>query len=171
LQHQAAADQQHQADGDFDHHKRIAQARVARAGAPAGFVFQDIIHGGLCRSERRRQSEEDAGGQGYAAEEDEDRQAGSGRSQIRQRAELRFRYRCNEQIDTPLGTQEAYGCAKDGQEKTLRQQLRDEVRTCRAQSGSHREFFAAADGTGQQQIRDVGARNQQNKPDRAQQHQ
>ena len=51
--------------------------------------------------------------------------------------------------------------ARDGQQKTFGEQLADEAFAAGAHCGAHRKFLAAGEGTGEQQIGEVGATDEE----------
>ena len=75
-----------------------------------------------------------------------------------------------DQVEHPLRDQQPDQPADRRQDQRLGQQLPDQLRAVGADRQAHGHFTAAPSGAGQQQVGDVGARDQQHQAGHAEQH-
>src|SRR6267143_4500442 len=72
-------------------------------------------------------------------------------------------------MDAPLSAEKPDGSADEGEQQAFGQQLGDQAGPARAQSRTHGKFLAPADGTGHDEVGDVGARDQKDESDGSEQ--
>ena len=159
---QAGADQQHQRDRDFRDHEEAAQPAPAAAEAafalrvPAARLERGVEIDAR-RAQRRREAEEDAGANRDGKGEDEHRGVEPNRFEPRDVA----RVDRPDDLQRDLGDRQAGGAAENAEQHALGQQLADEAFPARAERRPDGDLFLPAGGAGEQQIGDVGARDQQ----------
>ena len=165
------ATSKNEGDRDFDDHERGAKASMAGAGAAARFVFQNVVDRRASRRDCRNETEEQRGEQRDEAKESKHREADARGAEIRHGEELRFRNRGEQKADTPLCRDEADGGAYEREHQAFRQELSGEIGSRGTESGAHGKFLAARDRTREEKIGDVGARDEQNETNSAEQDQ
>ena len=108
--------------------------------------------------QRGRQPEDQAGGYRDEKGEPDGAHIDGDRQPDRQ---VGVRHPSHQQVDSPEGKQHAEDSARRGQQQAFREQLPDQA----AATGTHRQadgdFLLAANGPRQEQVRHVGAHNQQ----------
>jgi len=136
-----APDQEHAGESNFSHDKDGAEALMAAAlpGAGAG-VLERLLQVAGSHAEARDEAEEDG-----SEDSDEDGPAQSGAVYVQGTEQGK----CNgplmaepcEQDGRESQTEDGSGCGKD---EALGEQLSDDAAAAGAESGAHREFFAAS---------------------------
>ncbi len=166
------ADQQHQREREFGNHQQAAQAvarqtqtAVALTAAAGGFERRVQVH--FDGAPGGGDAEEKAGDEGDAEGEGQNGAVDGDVLQPRNVAGIDGAHH----VEGPLGDEEAGGAAHDGEQKAFGQQLADDAQAARAQRGADGDFLFAGGGAREQQVGDVGAGDQQNQRDRAEQDQ
>ncbi len=164
-EHEAAADQQDEAEGHFRDHHSVAQPAGAAESGIAAAAAQHLGDIGACGAPGRDGAEDGGGGErGKQGEHDsggidrdgiEARQVGGG-----ERAQL---------TDGEGGQRDSRGAAGDGEYQRLRQHLGQEPPPVAAERGPHREFALAQRGAHQQQVGHVRAGDEEQEDHRAHQ--
>ncbi len=165
LQQQAAARQQHDGERRFDDDERMLEPVAAAAGAAAAAVAQSFLQGEPRAAESRRKSERQSGGDGDRRGKRQhapvERQPHGGHGLGHQR--LQKPHDRNRERESGDG-------AESGEHQALDQKLRDQPAASCAERRAHRHFAAAHGSARHQQIRQVDARDQQDRRRRAEQH-
>ena len=74
-------------------------------------------------------------------------------------------------LDAQAGDQQAEGAAREREEGRLGEELADDAAAARAEGRADGDLLAPAERPGEHEVGDVGARDQEDEPDRAEQHQ
>ena len=162
---QRGADQQHERQGDLRRHEDVAQPAVDAAGTGPGVVTKRRAERHFTRLEERRQRAEQAGADRQRRRDREGapvdgdivaaRQFGAG--------DPRQRRHCQ---PGDADTEEAAG---DRKRQDFADELTRQPSSRGAEHDPRRDVAPAIDAAGQQQVRHVGAGDQQHRADRAQQ--
>jgi hypothetical protein len=118
--------------------------------------------GGSRGLQRRHQAEEEGRGQRDAGREQQDPQVGCRRERDVGRVE---REEAQERAGQADGQHEPGRAPRAGQDQALEQELFDDLPPPRAERRPDRDLLLAGRRTGQQQVRDVRARDQQHQAD------
>ena len=161
--HQPGADQEHERQRDLQHDERAAQLVAAHAAGVASPVAQRVNQVAGDRPQRRGEPEQDRG----------DRRSSRG---VQERGEVDGRpvdarqvagtQRRDEPDALPRQEHAEHG-ARPGEHGALDQHLRDDAAAAAADRRPHRDLASTLGRPDQQQVRDVGARDQQHEPDGA----
>jgi hypothetical protein len=166
--HQARAHQQEHGEGDFGNHQRTAEAApAAMIGRVAGGLFESLVEvaAGDLRSWSETQEQAHGARDDHGKKSDSRVQAGvdvTGKNDRAGRHEGQY---------APAGEQQAGGRAEARQHAAFDDELEEHPGAPGAQGDAHGDFALPGFGTRQQKIRDVGAGNQQDKCNSAQQDQ
>ena len=159
---QARAGKQHERQRNFSDDERLTQSVAASAARSAPFVLQRVARLGARRVQRRHQTEHDRGGDGEA--EREQQHAGiectprrRGMSHRTGRDQCRLAPRREQQPPAP---------AEHGERQRLGEQLADDPPATRAERRADRHLAPPHCSSREQQIRDIGARDEQHHADR-----
>src|SRR5690348_4287860 len=168
LNEQSGARQQNQRKRNLRNSQRVSQAaaRESRGCAANGF-FQRIINVRFGRLKCGSNSKEHASEQRNQRGEHKRpgvKRNGVGARQVRRRESKK-------QLETPIRNEKSQGAADGGQYKTFGEQLTKQSHAARAQRSADREFLPSRRGARHQQICHVGARDQQHKSNRTEEHQ
>ena len=165
--HQAGTNHQHHRERHFgdDEDEPQALVRLTRNGTTA--FPQHELRIAPRGAQRRHDAEEEARQDRHANREDNHRNIERDFCRSRQltRAQGKQPDQCN------LGQHETDDSADGGQHETLCEQLPNQSAASRAECQPHGDLTPAAHRTRQLQARDVHARQQQNQPNGAKQHQ
>ena len=163
-EHQAGAEQQDDGERHLRGGERAAEALPAEAGRGSRRAVAQRLGEvepqhpqGRGESEEERRRDRERGREEQQAGLDPDR---------RERRKPRRSVRGDPAHAGP-GDGEAEQGTRAGQDEALGQELPDEPRLPRADRRAHRDLALAPLGPGEQQVRDVGARHQEQEPDRA----
>ena len=121
--------------------------------------------GGELRTRRLpggHETEHEAGGQGH--QKGEEKHPGVGGA-AQAAARLLERQGSEQSVADPRREQKAESAAQTGEEKALDQELAHDVAAPGAEGQAHRDLAFARSGSGQQQVRDVGAGDEQDESD------
>ena len=135
------------------------------AGAAAG-AAQRVDRIGARREPRRRGAEHDAGDE---READGERQHQRRRARVDRQERRAGERERQQQARGADGDDESGDAAGDGEQHALDQRLRDDLPARRAHREPHGGLAAPRDGAGEQQVRDVGAGDEQHQPAHAEQ--
>ena len=156
--------QRHRQLADDERGTEAAARRSARG--PAG-VVQGRLQVDARALQRRQDAEGDPGEQRHAEGERED-----ARVDVNRRADWPCgRAARDQRWHSPGGKQRSHGAAQERQENAFGDELAHDASAVRAQSGANGQLRPPGDGAGQQQIREVGASDEQHERDRAEQQQ
>ena len=165
LEQQAGADEQHQRQRDLGDHERVARSAPRRRRAAAAALQR--VDRRLAGGERRGdQAEDEAGGQRDREREREhaavDGDLGSARqaAQRRRRRGRRSRTRAARRATPPVSDEQQALAAHPARQ----------VPAAGAEREPHRRLVRSRGRANEQQVRDVGARDQQHEADGAHQH-
>ncbi len=168
LDQQRRADQQHQRERELADDEDAAQARRASGGAgPARRLAHHRLQLGVRALNRRRQAEEHAGHDRQGGREREHGRVDVDGLQSRQarRADL------HEGVDAPDRDQQAERAAGRREQHALGQELPHQARAAGAQRAANGNLPLPDRRAREQQVRDVGAGDQQHEADRGEQRQ
>ena len=165
---EAGADQQHERDGHLADQKQAAEAAGDRpAGGAAVRLLERLAHLGPRGLQGRHEAEQHAGQQrqGDAIGEDGavDRQFPGAGQEIGGDPD--------QPVEAPIRQQHPEKSRERRREHALDQELADDPAARGPEGEAHRDLLAAGGETGEQQVGDVGARDEQHETDRGQQHQ
>ena len=165
---QRGGDQHQQRERHLRDHQCLAQADVRAAGGDVtGVVLQgerELRRSGLPGGS---QSEEDAGENGEPEGEGE-------HAQVRSGGERKVRgigKQTEEGAAGPPGEENSDGAAGDRENEAFGNQLAHQQEAAGAHGKADRDLFLPADGAGEQQVGDIGAGDQQQQADDAEQDQ
>ena len=145
---------------NLDRRQRCAKPlRRLSARWLSGLVLERRRQRGVGAVQRREQSERHTGGNGHGRCESQHRGIELERHQ---RGSLGWDDRRN-RVQGPLGDHDAERRAEQGQQHRLGQQLPDELPAVGANRQAHRHFSGTAGAAHQQQVRDIGAGDEQNR--------
>ena len=169
---QRGSDDQNQREGHLRHDQYGAELAAAKAdaGAAAALVERGSKVGAR-GADRRHEAEENPGEDRDAEGKEQDGwiegHAASGFADSRKIPGADGQ----EQTDASESENEAEKAAGQRERQALGQQLADDLEATSAERGAGRELALSYRGAHQQEIRDVGARNEQHEADRAEQNQ
>ena len=159
LDAEAGADQQHERERDLADHQQAAQAVVGRRQArAASALLQRRVEIGPRGLQRRREPEDQAGGEGDQEGEPEGAGVDADRDPDGQ---IGMRHPSHQQVDRPIGDQHSKAPARAGQQQAFGEQLPDQPAAAGAHGESDGDFLLPAGGPGQEQVRHVGRHDQQ----------
>ena len=165
--HQTGRDEQHQRQRDFGDHERLAKEHLpAAAGHAAARLAErggDVLRR---RVERRREPEDDARGRRHEQREEQDGRVQRDLGLVGNRV---WRHEREDRLQSRSGQGGAERAAAHGEHQALDEKLPNDPRPACAECGAHRHLLLPLDGFRQQQIRDIGAGDQQQQTDRAEQ--
>ena len=166
---QPGAEQQQEAERDLRRDQPLAQEqRSAGAGDRADRVLQRRPRIRTAGAQRRQKPEDDAGQEGQAEREGEDAAVGR-RLQSNRLAVGRARTRAAPWVSA-TATATPTHAADRRQHETLDQQLAHQLTARGAERQPDRDFLLPHEAARDQQVRDVGAGDQQHESDHAHQH-
>ena len=159
---QCGADEQHHRERDLDGDEHLAGAAADEAGGLAATLLERVVQGLLRQLPRRNQAKHQRGAGGHGGDEGEHAGVdagigGPGHGVDAQDAE---------RGDRPPADADAGDRAKRADDEALGEELRDQACARRTQRRAHRELALARGAGGEQQVRQVGAGDQQHEPDR-----
>ena len=164
LQQQAAACQQHNGERRLDHDERVPEPMAARAGRAAPAVAEPFLRRESRPSQRGRKSESQRGG---------DRNGGGKCQHAPVEREARRAHGLGHQPfqKSHRGKRESESGKRTerGEHQAFGQELRDQPSAARAKRRAHGDFPAARGAARKQEIRQIDARDQQQRHRRAQQ--
>ena len=155
---QPRANQQHQRHRHLRRHQRLAQPRLTAAQHAPRLILQRRRHARPRRLQRRRESEQDARQGRYREGEREDPQIGRRRHRL---PRFRIAEISNQHRRAHPRDGEAEHTARRGEQHAFDEQLLDETSAARAERETHRHLALTAGAARQQQVRDIGAGDQQ----------
>ena len=154
------------AERDFRDDQRAPHPGRARAAAGAArLLFQRIDRAGGGHLQRGDESEDHAGQDGDADGERERGAVDFHGLQQRQAEALEVRHGAGREDRE----QQAERGAAEREHEAFGQQLADQARARRAERGPHRDLRLTRGGAGEQQVREIRARDQQDRADRREQ--
>ena len=159
--HQPGADEQHERQCDLQDDERAAQLVAAHAARVASPVAQRVGQVAADRSQRRREPEHDRGDAGSPGGVEECGEVDGRPFDSRQVAGTQRR----DEADALPRQQHADHGARPGQDDAFDQHLRDDAAAAAADRRPYRDLASTLGRPDQQQVRDVGARDQQHEPD------
>src|SRR5262245_58562986 len=162
---QARPDQQGQSQRDFGGHQRATQTIATRSGAALRALFHGFLQFDPRALPRRSKTKNDRRRQRKEQREAERRQVERDLTHAR---EVR-RQQSRQGVHAPPRQQQTEQAAGQSERQIFRQQLSQHPPARRAQSGAHRQLAPPRRRPRQQQVGDVGARDQQHAADRAEQ--
>ena len=170
---QAARDQpgpgqQHERERHLADHERVAQpaAREIRRAPPVG--AQHIGQVGPRRPQRAHHADRDSRDQ---RDPERDQQRGGvhlGAGQERHGAQHHRRHRRDQEIERRQREEDADRAARHRIHHRLGREQPDQLAPIGAERGAHRQLLAARQVPGEEEVGDVGARDEQDQPRRAQ---
>ena len=156
---QAGRDQEQDRERDLRDDESAAHPIPARAAAAAASAFfQSGLQLRARQLQRRHETEQPAGDDREREREEKD--AGVDRGVLRADKILR---QLEQSPQAPVRQEHARAAAGQPEDRCFRQQLPDESPAARAQRGAHGHFPLPREAAGQQQVRQVRARDQQNR--------
>ena len=163
---QCGADEEHQRERNLGHHEHAERALTC-TGRAAPFLLQGDIDVGARRVQRRHQPEDHARDERDAHREQQRPHVDVNLVRTRNR-------RCRgarEHVSQPRCQQGARDAAGKREQQALDDQLPDNAPASGAQRQSNRDLALTRRSAGEQQVRDIRARDQEHAPDRGKQHQ
>ena len=159
---ESRADQQHQRQGQFgdDEAGPQAIAHAAGRGSPAPF-FENLLHVGPCRTQRRREAGQCRAEQRHAEREREHDRAHGRLFETRHAG----RSGGDEHAHSPPGERQSGSSGNESQDGALGEQLTHDASASGAERGSHRQLARARGTSRQQKVGDVAARDEEHEPD------
>ena len=150
---QPGADQQHQRDGNLRHDQALAQAPPACAN-----LGQRGLKAGSRRLDRRSQAEQQTGQQRNQRRKCQYPQI---RPDLQVHAPAAIRHHRDQPVAQPVCQQDAQQAAQCREQQPLREQLPDHPPAPRSDRQADRNFALPRRRFRQQQVRDIGTRDQQ----------
>src|SRR3989454_9297976 len=169
--HQAGTDQEHQSKRHFGDNEHAAEAMAAAAGGPPAAFFQRIVEVGARSLPGRGQPGDYTGQDGQ--EESEGQRSCVHRQAVPVTEVLDHigRHTGPQDVDSPDGHYEAQSRAESGKQDTLSEQLAEDTPSASSQRRANGDLPLPASGARKLEVRDVGARDEQNEADSAHQQQ
>ena len=163
----AGANHQHDGERDFgDDQHTACDAGACTRGGPLAALPQAVAEADLRHVKRRRQSEEKARHQRHREREDQHHAVDSNIADARERCGREGHEGQHPEPRQP-DTQEA---RRQSEQRTFGEQLPDQSPARGADRGAHDHLARADAGARQEQVRHVGARDQEDHHDGAEQH-
>ncbi len=164
MNQQRRTGQQQQGERQFTRDQRRAQAilHAAHSGAPAAFL-QDALEVALDRSKRRSRTRQQRAEDRGAEREEQDAAVEASLLQARDPR----RAQADERVDPPRCDRQAGGGRHTSNHEALHQQLPEDPSAAGAKRGADRDLSHPGGAACQQQVRHVGARDQEDDDDRA----
>ena len=163
--HQSRTDEQHDRHRDFRDHERRAQPLRAHAAGAARGLLQGVREPRHPRVQRGRQPEKHAADERHA---DRERQRGQIQCGLDERRELDRAGRWQHTEDRP-GEAQAGGRAQEREHAALDHELTKQPRRPCAERRAHRDLLLTRLRPADQQVRDVGAGDQEHEDHRGHQ--
>ncbi len=165
--HQAGSDQQHERQGHFHRHHRLAEDPASPASrGSACRILESVLNVGTRDGQRGRQAEKDARRHRYAQRKQNHIRVQLGGSGGGKRA---GRKECGHSLDQRARQSQTRQSAGQSQQHTLREKLPQQAHSRGPHCDSDRDLPGAGGRADQEQARDVGARHHQNQSHRARQ--
>ena len=161
MEQKSRPDQEDQRQADFTHDQSAAQPVAAR-GRAARRILQGKAEIGPRSLERRDEANDGTGQQRDAQRRTEDRRI------HRDHVSASEAHGGHQAAQSPRGTEgegPAEEATDEGEQDALRQHLPDDARAAGAQCRPEGDLLFAARSPGEEQVRDIGAGDQQQQPD------
>ena len=162
---QRRSDQQHGRESHFSDDE-AAERPLARRGRSARVLLQGVVHVGPRRVPRGHESEAHANANGSREREQEGDAVDVNLVRARQRGSGIAR----EEFGEPGCQDRAAGAARERQQHVLGQELPENAGAPGAERGTDRNLALPGGAACEQEVRDVGTRNQQDEAHRAEHH-
>ena len=164
---QPGSDQQDQRQGELRDHESMAQPSRPAGGAAPGPLTQTVERVQAGRANGRRHAEQHPGCEGDAKRENQDQRVEPDLVEPGYRSDLEALDRANPEHTK----QQPGGAAQQGEHQAFGEKLRGEPAGAGAKTAAQGHFPGTGDGSGQQQVSDVGRRDEQHEPYGTQQNQ
>ncbi len=163
-QEEPRAHDEHHGERDLADDQRVARARLRGAGRRArARLLQRVVHAARGQVQEGREAEDEAGEDGDGEREEEhgpvDRDFGRARDGVGVRGD--------EQAEPRLGQPDAGRRAGEREQRPLGHELGEQAAAARAERGADRELLLPRLRAREQQVGEVGARDEQHEPDGA----
>ena len=154
---QARAEHQHQGQRDLGRHERVPQDRVSRVGVGAATLLQGVVGVGVREPPRRQDAgqkpgdDRDAEGEGEHGQVDTD--VGHAGHLVAEEGD--------DETHAEAGEKQSERAAGDREHDGLGEDRPDDARAAGPEGRAHRDLLAPRDRAGENEVGDVGARDQE----------